>query len=77
MTTGIKIGYGKTVAAYAKSASHAEQALGNIKVVAAFGQEKREVDNYVKHLDEAQRQGRIGRFIIGFSIASFSFILFS
>lgn len=61
MTTGIKLGYAKSVASYAKSASFAEQALGNIKVVVAFGQEKREIDNYVKHLDEAKKQGQLGK----------------
>jgi len=76
MTIGVKLGYGKTIAAYSKSASHAEQALGNIKVVVAFGQEKREIDNYVKHLDEAKKQGKIGKAIIGLSIAIFNFIVF-
>lgn len=77
LTVGIKLGYAKSAKAYAKSGAHAEQALNNMKVVSAFGQEKREIDNYVKHLDEAKRQGQLGKFIIVFSMAIFNFLIFS
>jgi ATP-binding cassette subfamily B (MDR/TAP) protein 1 len=76
LTVGIKLGYAKSVKSYAKSGAYAEQALNNMKVVAAFGQEKREIDNYVKHLDEAKRQSQIGRFIIVFSLAIMNFLIF-
>ncbi|CAI2367048.1 unnamed protein product [Moneuplotes crassus] len=76
MACGIKVGYAKSVAAYAKSSSYAEQALNNIKVVSAFGQEKREIENYVSHLDEARRQGRVGKAIMAFSMGTFNLLMY-
>lgn len=77
MGTGIKLGYNKSQAAYAKSGGFAEQTLNNIKVVVAFGQEKREIKNYVGHLDEAKKQGQVGKVIIAGSIAIFNFLIFA
>ena len=68
LMVGIKVGHAKSAAAYAKSGAYAEQALNNIKVVVAFGQEKREIDNYVRHLDEAKKQGQVGKIIIATSM---------
>ena len=67
----------KAAAAYAKSGGFAEQALNNIKVVAAFGQERREIDNYTKHLDEAKNTRQKGKVIIALSLGTFNFLLFS
>ena len=47
------------------------------KVVAAFGQERREIDNYTKHLDEAKNAGQKGKAIIALSLGTFNFLLFS
>ncbi|CAI2366845.1 unnamed protein product [Moneuplotes crassus] len=74
---GIKKGYMKCALSYAKSSSFAEQALNSIKVVSAFGQEKREIENYVRHLDEAKKQGQVGKAIIGFSFGILNFCLFA
>lgn len=43
--------------AYGQSAGYAEQALNAIRVVVAYGQEKREVANYQKYLDRAKQAG--------------------
>lgn len=40
--------------AYSQSAGYAEQALSSIKVVAAFGREKDEKDNYLKFLGDSK-----------------------
>jgi ABC-type multidrug transport system fused ATPase/permease subunit len=76
LTTGIKLGYTKASAAYAKSGGFAEQALSNIKVVAAFGQEHREIMNYVSHLDEAKKQGQLGRVIVAVAFGFFNLLIF-
>lgn len=43
--------------AYAKCDGLANQALGNIKVVAAFGQEEREIKKYEENLIKARKSG--------------------
>jgi ATP-binding cassette subfamily B (MDR/TAP) protein 1 len=43
--------------AYQASGGMAEQALNGIKVVKAFGQENRERQNYIKHLEVAEARG--------------------
>ena len=55
--------------AYAKSGGYAEQALNGIRVVSAFGQEDREVQNYEKYLGEAQRAGVRTNAWVGFGYA--------
>ena len=45
----------KTELRYRKSGAYAEQALGSIKVVKAFGQEVRETKDYNKHLNRGNR----------------------
>jgi len=77
MTTGIKYGYKKSVAAYAKSGGYAEQSLNNIKVVTAFGQERREITNYVRHLGEAQKQGQVGKLVVAFAFGFFNLLIFT
>jgi len=74
---GIKSGYTRAALAYAKSGAYAEQALSNIKVVSAFGQEKREIENYVRHLDEAKKAGQFGKLIIAFSFGIFNMLIFT
>ena len=58
--------------AYAKSGGYAEQALNGIRVVSAFGQEDREVQNYEKYLGEAQRAGVRTNAWVGFGYALFT-----
>ena len=67
----------KAAAAYAKSGGFAEQALNNIKVVVAFGQERRKIDNYTNHLDEAKNTRQKGKAIIALQLGTFNFLLFS
>lgn len=43
--------------AYGQSAGYAEQALGSIKVVSAFGMEEKESENYNRYLDRAKKAG--------------------
>lgn len=43
--------------AYAQSAGYAEQALNAIRVVQAFGQEVREINNYNRHLTTSKKEG--------------------
>lgn len=50
-------GYHAVLRAYGQSAGYAEQALGSIKVVSAFGNEVKEVENYSKYLDKAKTAG--------------------
>lgn len=50
-------GYHAVLRAYGQSAGYAEQALGAIKVVAAFGNEEKEVENYSKYLISAKVAG--------------------
>ena len=45
-TTLLQRGFEDSIKAYGQSAGYAEQALNAIKVVVAFGQEKKEEKNY-------------------------------
>ncbi|XP_068829098.1 phosphatidylcholine translocator ABCB4 isoform X3 [Capricornis sumatraensis] len=47
----------KELAAYAKAGAVAEEALGAIRTVIAFGGQKRELERYQKHLENAKRIG--------------------
>ena len=67
----------KAQKSYTKSGSFAEQALSNIKVVVAFGQEQREINNYVRHLDEAKKEGQKGKLVVALSLGIFNFLIFS
>mmetsp|Transcript_34808 Transcript_34808/g.25148 ORF Transcript_34808/g.25148 Transcript_34808/m.25148 type:complete len:176 (+) Transcript_34808:750-1277(+) len=71
-------GYHTVLKAYGQSAGYAEQALGSIKVVAAFGNEVKEVENYTKYLDLARTAGLKNQLsgAVGFAalIASFYFM---
>mmetsp|Transcript_21963 Transcript_21963/g.16306 ORF Transcript_21963/g.16306 Transcript_21963/m.16306 type:complete len:138 (-) Transcript_21963:537-950(-) len=53
--------------------SYAEQALNAIKVVAAFGQEKTEVENYERFLDSAQEKDKEQVFLNSLSYSTFQF----
>lgn len=50
----MQAGFFDNMAAYAKSGAYAEQAINGIRIVSAFGQEKREEENYKAHLDIAR-----------------------
>jgi len=53
---------------YRKSGAIAEQALGSIKVVKAFGQEDRETKNYNRHLYSREASGRNQAILRGLSM---------
>jgi ATP-binding cassette subfamily B (MDR/TAP) protein 1 len=68
-------GYAKSIGAYSQSSGYAEQCLGSFRLVAAFGNEKIEMDNYYGHLETAKEagkkqktQGAIGIAIMFFAI---------
>ena len=53
----LQIGYKKGEAAFKASSTKAEQALTSIKVVTAFGQEKKEEKRFNQHLESARKTG--------------------
>ena len=53
----LQIGYKKGEAAFKASSTKAEQALTSIKVVAAFGSEKKEEQRFSQHLESARKTG--------------------
>lgn len=63
--------------AYGQSAGYAEQALNAIRVVVAYGQEKREVQNYQKYLSRAKSAGIKTHCRGAFVIAFFFSIIFA
>ena len=54
MTKILSKGSQETMKAYGQSAGYADQALNAIRVVAAYGQEEKEVRNYTKYLERAR-----------------------
>jgi ABC-type multidrug transport system fused ATPase/permease subunit len=55
--------------AYGQSAGYADQALNAIRVVAAYGQEEKEVKNYSKYLQRAREAGIKTHCLGAFSMA--------
>ena len=53
----LQMGYKKGEAAFKASSTKAEQALTSMKVVAAFGQEKKEEERFNQHLETARKTG--------------------
>ena len=67
----------ETMKAYGQSAGYADQALNAIRVVAAFGQEEKEVRNYHKYLNRARTAGIKTHFKSSLSMAMFFASIFS
>jgi len=65
-----------TMKAYSQSAGYAEQALGAIRIVACFGQEKLEIDNYNRFLMKAKEAGLKQGGAIGLSLGFFYFCIY-
>ena len=63
--------------AYGQSAGYADQALNAIRVVVAYGQELKEVQNYSKYLGRARKAGIKTHFKGAFSIALFFTTMFA
>ena len=77
LTMVMQQGYFDNLAAYSKSGGYAEQALNAIRIVAAYGQESRELDNYCKHLDTARTAGLKTFAKSAASYALFTFVMFA
>jgi len=73
----LQMGYKTGERAFKASSIKAEQALGNIKVVVAYGQEELEEQRFVKHLDQACTSSKRFHFIsaIGFAANNGAFLL--
>ena len=52
---------------YQKSGAYAEQTLGTIQVVKAFGQKKAEIDLYNIELNKTSASGKIQAILVGFA----------
>ena len=63
--------------AYARASDVANEAISNIRTVAAFGAEKREVDRYVGQLHHAEEAGTAKGFYVGSAVGCFYLALFS
>jgi len=73
----MQAGFVENMIAYSQSAGYAEQALNSIRVVAAFGQESKEIKNYEKYLGIAQKAGIKSHCKIAFVIGFFFFAMFA
>lgn len=73
----LSLGYKRTERAFKKSSTYAEQALSNIKIVAAFGQENKEEERFTEHLDYARNTSIRFNFLtaLGYAINNSGFIL--
>lgn len=59
-----------------RSFGHAEQALQNIQVVQAFGQEEQEFDIFKERLSEAEKMARRTHFKVALAVGLLLFIVF-
>lgn len=67
----------KELKAYAKAGKVAEEVLGSIRTVAAFGGEKKESERYTSNLYEARNKGIRKGFILGIGMGLAWLILYS
>ncbi|XP_061185823.1 ATP-dependent translocase ABCB1-like [Saccostrea echinata] len=67
----------KSLNAYAKAGAVADEVLGAIRTVIAFGGQDKECDRYNKHLSDAKKKGIRKGLTIGFSMGLIYFIIFS
>jgi ABC-type multidrug transport system fused ATPase/permease subunit len=73
----LTMGYKKGERAFKASSVKAEQALGNIKIVSAYGQEHLEEERFVQHLQEAKETSIRFHFIsaLGYALNNSAFLL--
>lgn len=67
----------KTEIRYQKSGAHAEQALGAIKVVKAFGQENFEVTSYNQELDKYSSGANYQACLVGFAYGLLEILVYA
>ncbi|XP_061185952.1 ATP-dependent translocase ABCB1-like isoform X2 [Saccostrea echinata] len=67
----------KGLDAYAKAGAVADEVLGAIRTVVAFGGQDKECDRYNKHLSDAKKTGIRKGLTVGFSMGLIYFIIFS
>lgn len=70
-------GFKENMKAYGQSAGYAEQALNAIRVVAAYGQEEKELKNYERYLDRARKAGVKTHCRGSLAVALFFSVMFS
>jgi len=76
MTTVMQKGFIGNTIAYSQSAGYAEQALNAMRLVAAFGQEAKEIKNYSKYLILAKQAGIKTHFKTALSLGFFMLSVF-
>lgn len=62
--------------AYGQSAGYAEQALSSIRIVVSFGQEKLEMSNYSRFLEQVKEAGIKSGVSAGLSLGFFFFAIY-
>jgi len=76
ITKVMQAGFVRNMVAYSQSAGYAEQALNAIRVVTAFGQERKEMENYTSYLGKARQAGISSHWRTALVIAFFAFTIF-
>ena len=76
LTKAVQTSEKRSQLAYAKSGGHAEQAIANIRTVAAFGGEEQELRKYNAHLEESRNEGIKSALRAGSGIGVFWFTIF-
>lgn len=66
-----------TSGAYGRAGKIAEEVLGSIRTVAAFGGQNREVDRYEKELETALKKNTKKAIVAGFSVGVMVFLIFA
>lgn len=66
----------KEIETYAKAGAVAEEALSSIRIVSAFGGEKKEAARYNKHLEKAKEMGVKKNLFFGLGQGTFWIVLF-
>ncbi|XP_056007799.1 ATP-dependent translocase ABCB1-like isoform X2 [Ostrea edulis] len=72
----LALGASKEMAAYARAGSVAEEVLGSIRTVAAFGGQKKECARYDGHLDVAKKNGIKKGITVGWSMGLVYLVVF-
>lgn len=75
ITVFLQEGFENSIRAYGQSAGYAEQAINAIRVVVAFGQEKKEGKNYEHFLDQSQEASKKANISSSLSTGFFLFCI--
>ena len=72
----MKAGFANQMKAFNKAGAYAEQALTLIRIVAAFGQEKAEEENFTRFLEQNRKEGIKNHFKGIFGFALFGVVIY-